>query len=277
MAGALTFPTGRVLPLAGAASMTEQLKKERRPHEPGAVLKRLRRERGWPLAELSKRSGLPTSTLSKVENGKMSLTYDKLARISEGLGIEIASIFGEQAAASGAERKPGGGAGNGRRSITRNGEGGVIDTPAYRQIFQATDLLEKKFVPLLGEIKHRSIEEFGEFIRHEGEEYSFVLEGVVEFHSELYAPVQLYPGDSIFFDSSMGHAYIAAAEGPCRVLSICAGTGVHASELQARSVAVPQPPAAALAPVISKASAEKPERRAARGRAPAKLKGAKRR
>lgn len=265
------------MPLAGAASMTELLKKERRPHEPGAVLKRLRRERGWPLAELSKRSGLPTSTLSKVENGKMSLTYDKLARISEGLGIEIASIFGEQAAPSGTERKTGGGAGNGRRSITRNGEGGVIDTPAYRQIFQATDLLEKKFVPLLGEIKHRSIEQFGEFIRHEGEEYSFVLEGIVEFHSELYAPVLLYPGDSIFFDSSMGHAYIAAGEGPCRVLSICAGTGVHASELQARSVALPQPSAAASAPVINRAPVEKPERRAARGRASTKLKGAKRR
>lgn len=259
--------------------MIEQLNKERRLHEPGAVLKRLRRERGWPLAELSKRSGLPTSTLSKVENGKMSLTYDKLARISEGLGIDIASIFGEQAAASsGTERKTAAGAGNGRRSITRNGEGGVIDTPAYRQIFQATDLLEKKFVPLLGEIKHRSIEEFGELIRHEGEEYSFVLEGIVEFHSDLYAPVLLYPGDSIFFDSSMGHAYIAAADGPCRVLSICAGTGVHASELQARSAAMPQPPAAALAPVINRATAEKPERRAAaRGRVPAKLKGAKRR
>src|SRR5690348_8002952 len=135
MAAALTFAPGRVLPLAGTASMTEQLKKERRPNEPGAVLKRLRRERGWPLAELSKRSGLPTSTLSKVENGKMSLTYDKLARISEGLGIEIASIFGEQAApaAPGTEPKTGGAAGNGRRSITRNGEGGVIDTPAYRQ------------------------------------------------------------------------------------------------------------------------------------------------
>jgi transcriptional regulator with XRE-family HTH domain len=260
---------------AGTASMTEQLKKERRLHEPGAVLKRLRRERGWRLAELSKRTGLPTSTLSKVENGKMSLTYDKLARISEGLGVEIASIFGEQAAASGAERRTASGAGNGRRSISRNGEGGVIDTPAYRQIFQATDLLEKKFVPLLGEIKHRSIEQFGEFIRHEGEEYSFVLEGIVEFHSDLYAPVRLYPGDSIFFDSSMGHAYIAANEGPCRVLSICAGTGVHASELQARSVALPQPPAAASAPVISRASAEKPERRATRSQA--KVKGAKRR
>lgn len=257
--------------------MTEHSKNEQRPHEPGAVLKRLRRERGWPLAELSKRTGLPTSTLSKVENGKMSLTYDKLTRISEGLEIDVASIFGQQEAASGAQRKPG--LGSGRRSITRSGEGGVIDTPAYRHVYQATDLLGKKFVPIVGEIRQRDIEQFGEFIRHEGEEYSFVLEGVVEFHSDLYAPVLLYPGDSVYFDSSMGHAYIAAADGPCRVLSICAGAGMHASEIQARSAAMPQPRAAAApAMVVSRAAAaEKPERRASQGRSSARLKGSKRR
>lgn len=262
------------MPLRGATSMTDQAKKERRLHEPGAVLKRLRRERGWPLAELSKRTGLPTSTLSKVENGKMSLTYDKLTRITEGLEIDVASIFGEQATAS-PERKTGF-AGNGRRSITRSGEGGVIDTPTYRHLYQATDLLEKKFVPLLADIKHRSIEEFGELIRHEGEEYSFVLEGVVEFHSELYAPVLLYPGDAIYFDSSMGHAYIAAEDGPCRVLSICAGAGMRASEIKARTAAMPRSVAAS-APVIRRAAAEKPARRAARGKVSARLKGARRR
>ena len=60
-------------------------------------------------------------------------------------------------------------------------------------------------------------------IRHPGEEYAFILEGTVEFHTELYAPVLLNKGDSVYFDSGMGHAYLAASAGPCRVLSICSG------------------------------------------------------
>ncbi len=50
-----------------------------------------------------------------------------------------------------------------------------------------------------------------------------MLEGTVEFHSELYAPLTLRKGDSLYFDSGMGHAYLAAESGPCRVLSICSG------------------------------------------------------
>ena len=50
--------------------------------KPGSVLKSLRLANGWTLSEVSRRTGLPVSTLSKVENDKMSLSYDKLARIS---------------------------------------------------------------------------------------------------------------------------------------------------------------------------------------------------
>jgi hypothetical protein len=39
----------------------------------------------------------------------------------------------------------------------------------------------------------------------------------------MFAPVRLNVGDSIYFDSAIGHAYLAASDGPCRVLSICTG------------------------------------------------------
>ncbi|HEY1962957.1 MAG TPA: cupin domain-containing protein, partial [Rhizomicrobium sp.] len=44
------------------------------------------------------------------------------------------------------------------------------------------------------------------------------------------APVLLRKGDSIYFDSGMGHAYLAAESGPCRVLSICSGPESHLIE-----------------------------------------------
>jgi quercetin dioxygenase-like cupin family protein len=60
-------------------------------------------------------------------------------------------------------------------------------------------------------------------IRHSGEEFAYVLEGEIEFHTEFYAPVRLKPGESVYFDSGMGHAYLAASDGPCRILSVCTG------------------------------------------------------
>jgi transcriptional regulator with XRE-family HTH domain len=173
---------------------------------------------GWTLAEVSARTGLPVSTLSKVENDKMSLSYDKLARICTGLSIDISVLFGSEASAASAEGV------SGRRSITRAGEGKGIETETYNHLYPAADLLSKRFVPIVAEIKARTIDAFGEFIRHPGEEYAYVLEGAIELHTELYSPVLLRAGDSIYFDSGMGHAYVAAAPGRCRVLAICSGS-----------------------------------------------------
>ena len=186
--------------------------------KPGAALRAIRNKKGWTLAEVSERTGLPVSTLSKVENDRMSLTYDKLARISTGLDIDISVLFGSGANGASAVGL------SGRRCITRAGEGKAIETETYDHIYPAADLLNKRFVPIVADIKARSIDEFSELIRHPGEEWAYVLEGAIELHSELYAPLLLRAGDSIYFDSGMGHAYVAAAPGRCRVLAICSGS-----------------------------------------------------
>jgi transcriptional regulator with XRE-family HTH domain len=196
--------------------MADRSSSGRSQAKPGAVLKTLRTQRGWTLSEVSQRTGLPVSTLSKVENDKMSLTYDKLTRISEGLEIDIAQLFG--GADLGAEAS---GAVTGRRSITRAGEGKSIETTTYGHLYPASDLLNKRLVPIIADVKARSPDEFGEMIRHPGEEYAYVIEGEVELHTELYAPVHLKTGDSIYFDSGMGHVYVNVGKGACRILSIC--------------------------------------------------------
>ncbi|MGH7010293.1 MAG: cupin domain-containing protein, partial [Caulobacteraceae bacterium] len=97
----------------------------------------------------------------------------------------------------------------------------------YGHLYPASDLLNKRFIPIVAEIRARSIEEFGELIRHPGDEFAYVLEGEVEIHTDVYAPVRLMSGDSIYFDSQMGHAYIAVGPDPCRVLSICSAAEAH--------------------------------------------------
>lgn len=197
--------------------MVNKHRQDKSTARPGLALRALRKRKNWTLAEVGKRTGLPVSTLSKIENGKMSLSYDKLARLSAGLEIDIAQLFD-----AGTSAPPN--TISGRRIVTRAGTGLAIETENYSHLYPAADLLSKRFIPIIAEPHARSLAEFGELVRHAGEEYAYVLEGAVELHTDLYATIRLETGDSIYFDSGMGHAYIAVGAGRCRVLSICSAT-----------------------------------------------------
>jgi transcriptional regulator with XRE-family HTH domain len=181
---------------------------------PGAALKAFRERNGWTLAEVGRRTGMTISTLSKVENDRVSLNFEKLTRLSSGLGLDMASLLSGQPLPT-AETVSAC-----RRSTTRKGEETVTETASYNHLYLATDLLNKRFNPTIVEPRARSIEEFGELIRHPGEEFAFVLEGSTELHSCTYAPLILNAGDSVYFDSGMGHAFLAVGSQPCRLLLV---------------------------------------------------------
>lgn len=181
---------------------------------PGAALKTFRTERGMTLAELSQKTGMQASTLSKLENGKTELTIDKLLRISLALNINVADIFTTPAGPQGAAQH------SSVRSITRAGEGTRVDSPGGSYTYQAYDVLKKNLTPMIAEIRARSLEEFGPFHRHSGEEFIYVIEGELAFYSDTYTPAYLKQGDTLYFDSGMGHAYVSVGDGPCRILSV---------------------------------------------------------
>jgi len=194
------------------------------PRQPGLAIRALRKKLGLTLQEVSTRTGLAISTISKVEMGRVALSYEKLSMVSQGLGIGLSELLGlvaDKSEIGGIPAVPG------RRVVQRLSEGLVVRTESYSETFLAVELLKKQMVPLIAEVHARTIDEFvseyGNLIRHSGEEFTYVLEGEVEFHTEFYAPVRLTTGESVYFDSSMGHAYLAASDGPCRVLSVCTG------------------------------------------------------
>ena len=78
-------------------------------------------------------------------------------------------------------------------------------------------------VPIFVEVKAHSIEDFGELLRHGGEEFIYVLDGAIEVHTEYYNPVILQAGESIYLDSGMGHAYISVGEKNAKILGVCSG------------------------------------------------------
>jgi transcriptional regulator with XRE-family HTH domain len=180
----------------------------------GRILKELRAHRNWTLREMSERSGIPVSTLSKVENDRLTLTYDKILQLSENLEIRISELFAE---AEPAEENV-----TARRSIGRLDDAIRVTTPNYDYYYLCTELRRKRMVPVLTRIRAKSLSEFGDLVSHAGEEYIHVLEGTIVVHTEFYDPVTLKTGEAIYIDSNMGHAYVAAEEcDEALVLGVC--------------------------------------------------------
>ena len=181
----------------------------------GDVIRRLRARRGWTLREMSERTDIPVSTLSKVEHDRLTLSYDKLVQLSQKLDIRIADLFTEASPAADAGV-------TGRRSIGRMADAVRVETPNYDYYYLCTELRQKRMVPILTRIRAKSLEEFGDLVSHSGEEYIHVLEGTIIVHTEFYDPVTLKTGEAIYIDSNMGHAYVAGED--CEealVLGVC--------------------------------------------------------
>ncbi len=169
----------------------------------GSLLRSLRSRNGWTLKEMSERCGIPLSTLSKVEHDRLSLTYDKLQQLSQRLNIRMSEILADQDAAA----EP---AVTARRSIGRMADAIRVNTPNYDYYYLCSELRRKRMIPVLTKVRAKDLEEFGELVRHSGEEFVYVLSGTVEVHTEFYDTIVLNAGESVYIDSNMGHAYIAA-------------------------------------------------------------------
>ncbi len=181
----------------------------------GRLLRGLRQRNDWTLKEMSKRTGIPFSTLAKVEHDRLTLTYDKLQQLSERLKIPMSDLFAEPG--QGPEQPV-----TARRSIGRIDRAVRVNTRNYDYYYLCAELRRKRMIPVLTRIRAKSVSEFGELVHHSGEEYIYVLEGRVEIHTEFYDPIVLEAGESIYIDSNMGHAYVAA-EGcdQATVLGVC--------------------------------------------------------
>lgn len=181
----------------------------------GSLLRGLRKRNGWTLAEMSQRTDIPVSTLSKVEHDRLTLTYDKLLQVSQRLNIRMSELFADPAAE--AETTV-----TARRSIGNMDEAVRVNTKNYDYYYLCAELRRKRMIPVYTRIRAKSLAEFGELVRHPGEEYIYVVEGAIVAHTEFYDPVELHEGESIYIDSSMGHAYIAAKGcSEAVVLAVC--------------------------------------------------------
>jgi transcriptional regulator with XRE-family HTH domain len=177
----------------------------------GARLKRLRLDKEMTIQVVAERSDVARSTISKIENGQLSPTFDLLQRLAHGLDIDLSELFN-----TASESPPAG-----RRSVTQARTGHVIETREYFYEALSSDLRRKQMFPLRASIRARSVDEFGGWIRHDGEEFLFVISGAICFYTEFYEPARLGVGDSIYIDSRMGHACVSTSPEDAEVIWVC--------------------------------------------------------
>ena len=178
------------------------------PLDLGLRVRELRKARSWTLEQAAKHAGLARSTLSKIENGQMSPTYDALKKLAVGLEISIPQLF----------TQPVKDQINGRLSVTKSGEGQNHVTVTYEHELLASTLSKKQMLPYRAVVHARSMDEFDGWVRHDGEEFLYILTGVVSLITEFYEPIEMRRGDSAYYDASMGHNLVSVSQDDATIL-----------------------------------------------------------
>jgi transcriptional regulator with XRE-family HTH domain len=181
------------------------------PEGLGQRVREIRKARGWKLSDLAERTGLAISTISKMERNEISLTYDRFMRLAQGLGLDVGELFDPDA--EGFER--------GAVSVTRAGQAPLHETRNYAYEMLGSDLTGKHMIPMAGTIKAHERADFADFVSHPGEEFLMLLEGSLEVHIAGHDTTTLAPGDSMYFDSGLGHVYVSAGDSDARILVVC--------------------------------------------------------
>jgi transcriptional regulator with XRE-family HTH domain len=191
--------------LTGDISAPDSLSVE----EIGARIKTIREEKGISLQDLSKLTGFEVEALSDIESNRFQPQLGTIIKLSKALD----SAFGRIVS----------GVGSKLYSVTRKNERKIVSrSTSYRD--QKPVYLYKSLAP---EVKGRHMESLivqlevnpdADMSVHEGEEFIYVLDGVVSLKIGSDA-FELEPGDSVYYLSTTPHL-IAAKSGKATILAV---------------------------------------------------------
>ncbi|NRP23432.1 HTH-type transcriptional regulator SinR [Aliiroseovarius sp. xm-m-379] len=174
----------------------------------GKMIREARKEKGLTLEEAAGAAGIGRSTLSKIENNQTKPSFDIIRRLMQTLELETPQLFVQSAKSDI----------SGRRDFTSSGKGEHKETRTYDHELLCNELTSKRMVPYISTIKAREAADFDGWVRHSGEEFMFVLSGTLTLYTEHYRPLQMGPGDSVYYDSGMGHGCVSTSEEDAKVL-----------------------------------------------------------
>ncbi|MBN7796089.1 helix-turn-helix domain-containing protein [Parahaliea mediterranea] len=187
----------------------------------GDRLRELRKERKLTLEALSAKTGISVSSLSRIENTRLSLNVEKIQALAAALGVPPETFF------SGESR-------DAPETVARGGEARlVIDRRRLRhptsagevhQFHLFQELKDSRLETIYFEIDPVSIWD-SEFVKHPGEKTLYVIEGDLIIYAQGRCPQLLETGDALFMDGSVWHSTVAANGLPARVFTVYLASG----------------------------------------------------
>ena len=174
-------------------------------------IKELRTKKKLSIQEFSKRVGLTSGYLSKIENSATPPPIPTLVKIAYALNVHISYFFDEEKPAN---------------------ELSIVRTDARKEIIGDLTQLGYKYASVIQRRADSGINAFVLMLpkeidpatipynSHEGEELIYVLEGAMSFHyGDDHYPVAA--GDCLYFNGIIPHKVVRATEtGDAKVLSV---------------------------------------------------------
>jgi transcriptional regulator with XRE-family HTH domain len=178
----------------------------------GEKIKELREKKGLSLKDLSDLTGFSTALLSQMENHLVSPSLGTIIKLARALGVRVSDFLGES------EGEP--------FSIVRKDERKKVsrfaskDGVKYGYSYESLgyDKKDRHMEPFIVTLEPATVKPSKTSV-HEGEEFIFVLEGEMEVVFGKHTDV-LYPGDSIYYDSTIPHRVQCHQDKVTKILAV---------------------------------------------------------
>ena len=196
-------------------------------HEVGPRLRAAREARGITLRRLSKSVGISASALSQIETSRSRPSVSTLYRLVSELGLSLDELLGSDSgwSASSTARPARTFTFSAARGMAKQDAGDrrtlVMDSGVVWERLTPMHEPDVDFLDVTYEIGGASSTD-EKFVRHSGREYGVVLEGNLRV-TVGFESVDLAPGDSIVFDSSVPHRLENIGETKVRAIWVSLG------------------------------------------------------
>jgi transcriptional regulator with XRE-family HTH domain len=182
----------------------------------GMKIKKLRSEKKITLKDLSEKSELSVGYLSQLERGLTTIAVDSLEKLAKILEVHLTYFFDYPH-----QRK---------EMVLRSYEQEILDIEegGFIKYSLSTNLEDKQIVPRLIEILPQKNNEEILSYKHEGEEFVYVLEGILTIYiaGERY---EVYPGDSVHMNSNIRHNWANYTNKKVKLLAVNTPNGYRGS------------------------------------------------
>ncbi len=178
----------------------------------GQIIKQLREEQKMSIVELAERSGVECAKLEAIETGGAIPAVGVMIKISRALGARLGTLLdgGENMGAvvtRADQSKP-------NRDFLKGGEVGANPHQAFFSLGEGkTDRAMEPMIVSLGMATDSTLSE------HEGEEFIYVLSGIVEVHYGKQVHT-LKKGDTIYYNSIVPHSVYSATQDGAEILAV---------------------------------------------------------